>query len=75
MICKEYSQLSTVEQVIMIGKIVHAIQNDSKYFGIAKDVIELATLKGLFDNVTILPNTNKPEDLCNPQSLSSSQQE
>ncbi len=69
MLCEQYQQLSPVEQIVMIGKIVHALQSDNKIFLNAKELIELADSYGLFENVTILPNT-KTEIICGQQPFS-----
>lgn len=64
MLCEKYQELSTVQQIIMVGQIVHALQNDNGMFAHVKNLIDLAALKGIYENVTILPNPINPEP-CN----------
>jgi len=61
MICEKYSNLSPTQRIILIGQIVHAIQCDDVLFEHANRMIELATIKGVFDGVVILPPPNEPE--------------
>lgn len=56
MICTEYDGLEPMEKSIFIGKIVHAVQNDSELFKAGLKLIVEATEKGVFDKVVFLPN-------------------
>lgn len=55
MICKEYSELSPLEQSYYVGKLIHAVQNDSTFFEIGKSLIEYAENEGVFDKVKFHP--------------------
>jgi uncharacterized protein YdeI (BOF family) len=57
--CKEYQKLSTEEKVKMIGNLIHAVQNDAVCFMTARGMINGAKARGVFDGVTILPETEK----------------
>lgn len=59
MICKKYENLTIIEKVQMVGKLLHAMQSSNELFDKAKWIIEVAELQGMFDKVTILPNDNK----------------
>jgi hypothetical protein len=62
MICQEYEDLSHVDKITLIGKAVHALQSDSKCFEMIKEVVEIATLKGLFNCVTFMPESIKDQN-------------
>lgn len=70
MICEKYQNLTPVEQIVMVGQIVHAMQNDDEMFDFVKKIIFLADRRGILDNVTILPNSLN-QDQCTQTSLSS----
>lgn len=55
MICQEYDNLTSVEKLIMVGKIVHGLQSDSTIFKFTQDLIKMSEMRGLFDGVTINP--------------------
>jgi len=57
MICEKYDKLTVVERVILIGQLCHSMQSDNEFFDAAKTIISNAKIKGLFDNVIILPNS------------------
>lgn len=59
MICSKYEDLTILEKVQMIGKVHHAMQSDNELFDLASRIIDTAEMKGLFENVTILPNNTK----------------
>lgn len=56
MICEEYSNLNAVEKVMFIGQLVHIVQSDSNLFNNALKIIEIGKIRGLLDDVKILPN-------------------
>jgi hypothetical protein len=58
MICQNYNNLSLPEKIIIIGEIIHAIQNDDKAFKKGMDLISYAKARGILDGVVILPETN-----------------
>lgn len=51
--CSKFLALSQQDQIVFIGKIVHAVQNDNMLFECGKDLIEVAEHKGLLNNVKI----------------------
>ena len=55
MLCDEYTKLSHFEKITFIGQLVHAVQSDEGMFKLGQSLIEVARLKGVMDNVTILP--------------------
>lgn len=55
MLCEKYSRLTPVERVMLIGKLLHAMQSDNDFFDSSVRIIRAAKKKGLFDNVKILP--------------------
>ena len=57
MLCPEYVGLEPIEQSIYIGKIVHAIQNDSEFYNKGLEMIVDATNKGVFDKVKFHPDS------------------
>jgi hypothetical protein len=59
--CKNFQDLTIIEKTELIGKVVHVIQNDEKFFGLAKLMIADAEKEGLFKDVKILPEST-PED-------------
>lgn len=62
MICKEFLELEPIEQSTYLGKLIHAVQNDLKFFQFGKDLIEMAELKGLFDKVKFHPDINHQDN-------------
>lgn len=62
MICDKYNALSHREKTEMVGLIVHAIQSDEHLFTIGEEIIRMAKMKGLFDDVKILPDQNEIHD-------------
>lgn len=58
MTCEKYQELSATEKTVMVGRIVHAMQSDNELFDYAVDLIKIAEMRGLFDNVKILPETD-----------------
>lgn len=61
MICKEFLELEPIEQSTYLGKLIHAVQNDSEFFKLGKQLIELAEIKGLFDKVKFHHDINHQE--------------
>lgn len=55
MICEKFNKLTPNERVMYIGKLVHAVENDSVLFDAGNEIIELAISRGIFDGVKILP--------------------
>ena len=53
--CQSYQSLTPKEKAEFIGQLVHAVQNNNDIFKLGQELIELATLKGLFENVVIMP--------------------
>lgn len=52
--CNEYAKLSSDDQLIMIGKITHLIQNDSFTFREVEYLISIGERLGKLQNVKIL---------------------
>lgn len=55
----KYQNLTIVEKIDMVGKLVHAIQADNEMFELAEKLLTKAEEKGLFINIKILPNGNE----------------
>lgn len=58
--CQAFSDLSHLEKISFIGKLVHAVQSDNFAFVQAESIIEVAEISGLFKNVVINPQKQKP---------------
>lgn len=52
--CNEYASLHSDDQIIMIGKITHLIQNDPFTFKEVKYLIDIGERIGKLENVKIL---------------------
>lgn len=62
--CQSYQNLTPKEKAEFIGQLVHAVQNNDDIFKLGQELIELATIKGMFENVVIMPtgqNIREPE--------------
>lgn len=59
MLCENYSRLNPVERIQLIGKLVHAVQNDNFFFDEAVNIIDSAEKSGLFENVKINPSNEE----------------
>ena len=57
MICNHYSNLTPIEKVVYIGELIHAVQSNDRFYNLGKFIIGLAKEEGIFDGVTILPDT------------------
>jgi hypothetical protein len=62
MLAQKYYELTSVEKVKYIGELIHACQSSDIMFSHGEEIIKQAKLHGVFDKVTILPNTNQTED-------------
>lgn len=60
--CLEYQQLSFQEKCVMIGQVVHLIQNHSDSFRDISSMLRGAAQRGKFDDVIILPPPEKIND-------------
>lgn len=63
MLCPEYLKLTPKERRDFIGELVHCSQEDSELYELAREIIQIAYKRGLFDGVVINPisepgNTN-----------------
>lgn len=63
MICQKYQELNPIERVRLIGKIVHALQSNNIIFSCVVEMVEVAEKHGIFDNVKILPENEKKEEV------------
>ena len=61
-ICKSYENLTPVEKVIFIGKVVHCLQSDNYTFENIDYLIKKAERNGVLDGVKILPDNGKEEE-------------
>lgn len=61
MICAKYENLIPIERSKMIGEVVHALMSDDSLFDMALELIDLGKRKGVFDDVTILPEDSSPQ--------------
>lgn len=59
--CEMFQNLSPLEKIKFIGKLVHAAQNDEASFNRASTLIFTAETRGVFEGVEILPEN--PENL------------
>jgi hypothetical protein len=57
--CKKYQDLSHVEKITYLGQLIHATQSDDELFEMGQNLIDLGIGKGVFDGVTILPESEK----------------
>lgn len=58
MVCKNYAELSPLEKVMFIGELTHACMFDEALYEMGKGIISIASEKGMFDNVTIMPSSD-----------------
>lgn len=56
MVCPEYDLLSEIEKRIYTGKLLHAVQNNSRFFQMGQELIKMATAKGVFEKVIFHPS-------------------
>ena len=56
MVCKNYAELTPLEKVMFIGELTHACMCDEVLYEMGKGIISIASEKGMFDNVTIMPS-------------------
>jgi hypothetical protein len=61
MLCDKYDKLNHIEKVTFIGELCHAAQSDNEMFELAEGLIALAITKGLFNKVTIMPDSTIPD--------------
>lgn len=64
--CAEYQHLSFQEKCVMIGQVVHLVQNDTDSFNAMASMLRAAGQQGKFDNVKIGPEATRenPCDVC-----------
>jgi hypothetical protein len=55
MLCREYENLSHFQKVTMVGEMVHLMQIDSYTFNAFEELRQIGKMKGLLDDVKILP--------------------
>lgn len=65
-VCTQWQSLTPQEKTIMVGKLNHIIQSDSRFFEIANNLINIGEKAGLLDNVEILFHTSIKEVVDNP---------
>lgn len=63
MIHDKYNNMQPVEKVIFTGQLLHAAMNDEELFEMAEKIITLGKLKGIFNDVEIMPERRKEDDL------------
>lgn len=63
MLCDKYDKLSHLDKIRFIGELCHASQSDNEIYELAEGLIALAITKGLFKNVTIMPDNNNESSL------------
>jgi hypothetical protein len=61
--CKEYQDLEIQEKLVLIGQLVHLLQNDSGYFRSLSSIVRSAAQNGMFTDVKILPDHTDTEQL------------
>ena len=57
--CEAYRLLSPKERIDFIGSLVHAVQNNNEVFKSAKELVDYAVRKRMFDDVIINPTTEE----------------
>jgi hypothetical protein len=60
-LCDKYFNLSALERSALIGQIVHAIQCSDEMFDFGQDIINMATLRGLYNEVVFHPKEIKTD--------------
>ena len=55
MLCQKFADLNSLEKVMFIGELTHACMNDDHFKEMGDLIINYAKKKGIFENVTILP--------------------
>ena len=60
--CKEYSEMTIIEKIQLLGKLIHLFQNNSDFHREVCTKLVVAETDGEFDNVTILPQQNNSND-------------
>lgn len=63
MICNSFDNLTIVEKVQFIGKLMHLVQSSEVAFKEAELMIRCADDVGMFKGTTILPFQNVTDDL------------
>lgn len=58
MICKEFDEMSIKGRTDFIGKLVHAVQSDSRAYWLGDALILGAERRGVFTNVIINPSSD-----------------
>jgi hypothetical protein len=51
--CQEYLSLEDEERFVLLGKVVHLLQNDPESFEAMSSMVRSATQKGIFEGVKI----------------------
>lgn len=57
MLCKEYTELTLMEQYKLIGITIHLLQNNSESFKTYSSMARNAESNGLLEGITILPQS------------------
>lgn len=55
MLCPSFMELTPLEQSTFVGKVVHLISQDEKYYQMGMNMIKEGENDGLFKNVVINP--------------------
>ena len=53
--CKEWMDTDSRDRILLVGQIVHLLQNDSTSFIAMSSMVRQAENNGAFNEVTILP--------------------
>jgi hypothetical protein len=51
--CQEYLSLDSEERFVLLGKVIHLLQNDPESFEAMSSMVRSATQKGIFEKVKI----------------------
>ena len=54
--CIEYQNLEMQEKLVLIGQLIHLLQNESDYFRDLSSIVRSAAQQGRFADVKILPD-------------------
>lgn len=53
--CEQYMSLGFPEKCILVGQVIHLLQNDAESFTAITSMVRSAGQQGKLDDVTILP--------------------
>lgn len=54
--CKEWMAMDNRERILLVGQVAHLLMNDPDSFKAMSSMVRSADQRGLFEDVTILPD-------------------